>query len=162
MFKLFDSRPSTVNCRSKLFCRKCGKKHNTLFHFESKQNSKYVLALKESLSDNETCSNNSIDSATNVCAATSLSKFPRSFFQGRASKDSDKFLYTYAFIDKGSNVNMCTETLVKKIGVRVSGSNIELITSNATSLIESKVDGLGIQGMDEPAAFFFYKGCCCG
>ena len=47
-----------VNCRSKLSCRKCGKKHNTLLHFESKQNSKCVSAPKESVSDEEMCSNN--------------------------------------------------------------------------------------------------------
>ena len=140
-----------VNCRSKLSCRKCGKRPNTLLHFKSKQNSKCVLALKESVTDEETCSNNPIDFAKNVSVATSFSKFPgrsKILFQGRAS------MQTYAFINEGSNVNICSETLVKKLGVPVSGSNIELITSNATSLIESKVDGLGIQGIDEPAAFF--------
>ena len=46
----------------------------------------------------------------------------------------------YTFIDEGSNVNMCSETLVKKLGVPVSGSNIEIVASNATLLIKSKVD----------------------
>ena len=49
---------------------------------------------------------------------------------------------------------MYSETLVKKLSVSVSGSNIELVTSNTTSLVELKVDSLGIQGIDEPAAFF--------
>ena len=148
-----------INCRSKLLCRKCGRRHNTLLHFESKLNSKCVSVFKESVSDEEMCSNTSNDSTKNACAATSCSKISgRSFFKVVPikvwAKDPDKFLYTYAFIDEGSNVNMCSETLVKKLGVSVSGSNIELVTSNATSLIESKVDGLGIEGIDEPAAFF--------
>ena len=40
------------------------------------------------------------------------------------TKDPDKFLYTYAFTDEGSNVNICSEVVVKKVGVPVSGSNI--------------------------------------
>ena len=34
-----------VNYRSKLFCKKCGKRYNTLFNFKSNQNSKCVSAL---------------------------------------------------------------------------------------------------------------------
>ena len=95
-----------VNCRSKLSCRKCGKRHNTLLHFESKQNSECILVLKESVSDEETCSSNSIDSAKNLCAATSLSKFPgRSFFKvvpvKKWSKDSDKFCILTPLLMKG-------------------------------------------------------------
>ena len=70
------------------------------------------------------------------------------------SKDPDKFLYTYAFTDEGSNVNMRSETLVKKFGVPVPASNVKLVRSNATLLIESKVDVLGIQSIDKLAAFF--------
>ena len=49
---------------------------------------------------------------------------------------------------------MRSETLVRKFDVPVSANNVELITNNVISLIESKVDGLGIQSIDELAAFF--------
>ena len=66
-----------VNCRSKLLCRKCGRRHNTLLHFESKLNSKCVSVFKESVSDEEMCSNTFNDSTKNVCEI---------LFQGCANK----------------------------------------------------------------------------
>ena len=49
---------------------------------------------------------------------------------------------------------MCLETLMKKLAVPVPASNVELVISNATFLIDSKgADGLGIQRIDELASF---------
>ena len=65
--------------------KELSKRHNTLLHFKSKQNNKSALALKGSVSDEETCSSNSIASAKNICDIY-LKVSWKIFFQGRASK----------------------------------------------------------------------------
>ena len=145
-------------CLLRISCRECGKRHNTLLHLEHKatfkdQPSNQDLILHERASIPDASAN-----VYGVNAAASVGLSGKSFFKIVPVKvwarNPERFVYTYAFIDEGSNVNMCSEDLVKKLGVSVSASKVELVTSNATSLINTKVDGFGIQGVDEPSAFF--------
>jgi len=94
-----------------------------------------------------------------ACAASSSSSgmSGRAFFKVVPVKvwadDADKFVYTYAFIDEGSNVNMCSQRLVEELNLTVSSTNVELLTSGATVTMQKRVDLLGIQGINEPSAF---------
>ena len=68
--------------------------------------------------------------------------------------DPYKFVSTYAFIDKDSNVNMYARNFAKRLGDSVSAGNMDLLTSYATSPMTEKVDSFRIMGVDEPCSFF--------
>ena len=67
--------------------------------------------------------------------------------------DPTKVEYTYAFIDEGSSVSLCSQNLVQRLGVPVSGTVVELHTCPATSLVNQRVDNLAVQGIEEELAF---------
>ena len=48
---------------------------------------------------------------------------------------------------------MCSASLVERLGVPMSATNVELVSSNAISVMDKKVDCLGIQGFEEASAF---------
>ena len=49
---------------------------------------------------------------------------------------------------------MCSTDLVKRLGVPISATNVELVTSNSAFLMTKKVNCMGIQGVDEPSSFW--------
>ena len=60
---------------------------------------------------------------------------------------------TYAFIDEGSNINMCSSRLADRLGVPISATNVKLLTSNAESVLDRKIESLMVQGIDELERF---------
>ena len=144
------------NCQSKLSCRKCSRKHNTLLHEERSRNGAGELS---NVSSSVQPKRDDSDNEGSVRAASSAPKFKRrSILKVVPVKvwvdDPGKFTHTYAFIDEGSTVNMCSADLVKRLGMPVLATNVELVTSNSTSVMTKKVDRIGIQGMDEPSSFW--------
>ena len=69
------------------------------------------------------------------------------------ASNPEKPILTYGFIDEGSNVNLCSEKLAKRLGVPLTATNAQLITSNAISVMDQKVKSLAIQGVHESMAF---------
>ena len=67
--------------------------------------------------------------------------------------DPGDYVLTYAFIDEGSSVNMCSDRLAKRLGLSPSATNARLLTSNAVSVMDRKVSDLAIQGVNEVEAF---------
>ena len=63
--------------------------------------------------------------------------------------DPGDYVLTYAFIDEGSSVNMCSDRLAKRLGLSPSATNARLLTSNAVSVMDRKVSDLAIQGVNE-------------
>ena len=60
---------------------------------------------------------------------------------------------TYAFIDEGSSVSLCSQDLAARLGVPLTDTVVELHTCNAASTVNEKVDSLEIQGIGEELAF---------
>ena len=100
------------------------------------------------------------DSRSVVCAASQQDDCPS--LQGAVSSilkvvpvkvwtnDPVKPVLTYAFIDEGSNINVCSSHLGERLGVSTSATNVKLLTSNAISVLDRKIDNSVIQGvMDE-------------
>ena len=80
------------------------------------------------------------DKKENLAAGTSCNNSASSFSGRTIFKvvpvkvwydDPSKYVCTYAFIDEGSSVNMCSAELAERLGVPVKWGNVELITANA-------------------------------
>ena len=50
-------------------------------------------------------------------------------------------------------VNICSQDLVKRLGVPITETMMELQTCNAASMINERIDTLAIQGIGEEPAF---------
>ena len=150
-FNCLLSGHKVSNCNVKVSCRKCNKKHNTLLHIEGSAFS------GSSTSTHSSEQNESVLAPVASCAASSSKMSGKAFFKVVPVKvwanNVDKFVYTYAFIDEGSNVNMCSQRLVEDLNLPVSYTNVELITSGSTAIMHKRVGSLGIQGINESSAF---------
>ena len=67
--------------------------------------------------------------------------------------DPAEHVCTYAFIDEGSSVSLCSRDLVNRLGVPIIQSNVELHTTNAVTTVNSMVQRLAVKGMEEVSAF---------
>ena len=68
-------------------------------------------------------------------------------------QDKTEHVYIHPFIDEGSNVNLCSDRSAKLLDIPVAAAHVELVTSNATSLMKEKVQNLASQGIKESTAF---------
>ena len=124
-----------AECRSKLTCHECGRKHNTLLHFQANESAdrqeKFPSTSESSESGNQP--------AESVLSASTSSKrgnrtVGQTIFKVVPVKlwfsDPSKYEYTYAFIDEGSSVNLCAAGLAKRLGIPIShGHIIQLLLS---------------------------------
>ena len=137
-------------CRSKLTCRKCNQKHNTLLH-------EHWAETGVSRSQEEEDNQEKGDQLQLCTASNTAKSIPRAILKvvpvKAWVKDPANFTQTYAFIDEGSTVNMWSADLVRRLGVSVCATKVELVTSNSTSLMTKKADWFGICGLGESSSF---------
>ena len=69
------------------------------------------------------------------------------------ARNPSTYVLTYLFIDEGSCVNMCSLSLVERLGVAMCKSSVQLLTCNATSMVDKKVDFMALQGVKENSIF---------
>ena len=50
-------------------------------------------------------------------------------------------------------MNMCSLSLVERLGVAMCESSVQLLTCNATSMVDKKVDFMAIQKVEENSTF---------
>ena len=60
---------------------------------------------------------------------------------------------TYAFIDEGFSVSLCSGDLANRLGVPIIQSSVKLHTNNAVSTLNSMVQRLAVKGIEEVSAF---------
>ena len=60
---------------------------------------------------------------------------------------------TYAFIDEGSSVSLCSRNLENRLGVPIIQSNAELHATNAVTTVNSMVQRLTVKRIKEVSAF---------
>ncbi|XP_018401738.1 PREDICTED: uncharacterized protein LOC108778911 [Cyphomyrmex costatus] len=109
-------------------CRKCGKSHNTLLHFESKANTTNI----------ENQSSNDSSKTTNVSLSESTSPVVTQCTQVNASKiflsiaivtvyDDQGQPHGYrALLDSGSQLNFITQNLASKLGLNCRAINMSI------------------------------------
>ena len=152
-----------MKCENSIRCRQCGRKHNTILHVEDSTPEKTQKEKREE-SSAPSCSNSEkldqqVGTSGTCSAVDSLQphKSGHTYFKVVPVKvwgpDPAKAEYTYAFIDKGSIVNLCSQDLVKRLGVPITEIMVELQTCNAASMINKRIDTLAIQGIGEEPAF---------
>ena len=147
-------------CRVKIVCRKCSKRHNTLHHWDWQPQGPLEKIVAVSSTEEREIEQ---DSGSVVCAATQqddcfsslggVSSILKVVPVKVWANDPGEHVLTYAFIDEGSNINMCSSHLAKRLGVSTSATNVQLLTSNAISVLDRKIDDLVIQGVNELEAF---------
>ena len=107
-----------VQCTLKMTCRKCKMRHNFLQHWESRPQEILNEQSSTSLQADE---RRNLDACSRVCAATcendqSSAKSMGAIFKVMpvkvCSANVSNCVSTYAFIDKGSNINMCSSRLL--------------------------------------------------
>ena len=146
-----------AQCKVTIRCSKCNKKHNTLLHVEFEKYHKGSTSGSLAEESNETgvevgnpevCASNNIERRQNV--NPSIFKVVPVEVCG---EDPHKCICTYAFIDEGSNVNLCSSSLAERLGISMAATNVKLMTSNAVSVLTHKVDNLIVRGVNEPESF---------
>ena len=102
------------------------------------------------------------DASSRVCAATYENDRASAKSMGAIFKvvpvkvwsaNSSNCVSTYAFIDEGSNINMCSSRLADRLEIPISATNVKLLTSNAESVLDRKIDSLMVQGIDDLKRF---------
>jgi len=71
--------------------------------------------------------------------------------------DPSKSLITWAYLDEGSEVSVCTTAFAKQLGAKFTSANVKMCTSNAVTRVNWKIDCMHVQGVDEPEIFQVQK-----
>ena len=137
-----------VQCRLKMTCRKCGRRHNSLLHWESRS---HEISNEQSSTSVRADEKGNPDVSSRVCATTYENERASAKSMGEILKvvpvkvwsaNPSNCVSTYAFIDEGSNINMCSSRLADRLGVPISATNVKLLTSNAESVLDQKIESL--------------------
>ena len=131
-------------CPRKHFrCRapSCGKEHHTLLHSEEKNTRVETKELQPSGNDGE----NKVVAATGagesrVCLGVLPVKV--------RPKNGIRSVETYALLDSGSEVTICSEKLARSLNVRGETSSFNLIGITGSQSIESQLIDMVVESMD--------------
>jgi len=126
-----------VNCKSQK-CRKCGKSHNTLLHFERDKNQEKVdnnekLALEPQIINNEARENVSVHTMTNKTTRVLPTAIVKIIGKdGQAHKCN-------ALLDSGSQSNFMLMDLCNTLGLRTVKADVTVtgINQAATKILET-------------------------
>ena len=137
------------DCKTKLDCQTCQRKHPTLLHIDTRTSDKTPLQNSNSPAPKQTSINSvqvSADDATGAGKECALAIVP---VQVKAAKGS-KCIQTYAFLDPGSSATFCTEKLMNQLNVtgrktdillRTMGQENNVSCYELTGLEVGKLDG---------------------
>ena len=130
-----------------------------MLHWESRS---HEISNEQSSTSLRADKRENSDASSSVCAATyendrASAKSMGAIFTVVPVKvwpaNSSNCVSTYAFIDEGSNIKMCSSRLADRLGIPISATNVKLLTSNAESVLDQKIDNLMVQGIDELERF---------
>ena len=111
-----------TNCKQRLNCTHCMKKHPTILHVNYQ---KKEVSRKRSRDDNEATA---LSVAEHTGAGDSAKQALPIVPVRLKSKNSDKFVTTYAFLDSGSNATFCSENIVHSLNIEGKKSRLNLVT----------------------------------
>ena len=150
-FNCLNPGHRVAHCSSKISCLKCNKRHNTLLHDDP------LMEPTDGLPDSGEQVSMSEDQGLVSTAHDSSQAMQQTIFKVVPVKvwvdSTTKAVQTYAFIDEGSSINICSKGLVTKLGLPIRNGKMALVTANAVTIHTEKVDNLTIQGLFEASAF---------
>ena len=68
-------------------------------------------------------------------------------------EDPCKSVCTWAYMDDGSEVSLCTTVFAKRLGASLCSTSVQMHTSNAVTPVYEKVNRFHIQGIGESQVF---------
>ena len=122
-----------VQCRLKMTCRKRGRQHNSLLHWGSRLFEISLERLSTTLRGDE---RGNPDASSIVCTTTCGNEQFSEKSMGAIFKvvpvkvwsaNSSAYVNTYAFIDEGSDINMCSSRLTNRLGMSTSATICEIV-----------------------------------
>ena len=158
-------------CKSKSTCRKCGGRHNTLLHEElqevlPKENtpplqerqdvngaglSSRVMSVVQNIgskcNEHTAGPNTSSFAQTKDSTAVRLKVVPVRVWGAGRRRHAD----VYAFLDEGSDTSLCTEDLIKLLGLKGKPTQFSLSTMSGTEQQSGRQVSLCVQGLNEDA-----------
>ena len=113
----------TKKCRNKLTCSICGRRHPTPLHDESKIRKPDDSAVRNAglPSDDKGAGNVVISSVNTSCAMAIVPVRIK-------AKNSAYSILTYAFLDSGSSISLCTDRIMHELGLSGRRNKITLQT----------------------------------
>ena len=138
-------------CLFKQNCRECGKRHNTLLHL-CHNDAKSEFKVEE-LASTPSCDvqRDKVLMSCNACVRSPKNcerKLHKVVPIRVWLKDPEKSVFTWAYMDDGSETSLCTSSFAQKLGATLTRTNVQMHTNNAITNIQWKINDLHI--------FFFY------
>ncbi|XP_046564520.1 uncharacterized protein LOC124273324 [Haliotis rubra] len=138
-FRCFEQGHRSKECQKNVICQHCKGNHSTLLHIDSKTNLKCLSACTgQADEDMETG-----DSKGDCTLAVIPVKV--------TFKDTLKVISTYAFLDPGSTISFCSESLMNQLGCNGKSKKVEITIDTLgephTSFVRA-VSGLKVHDMD--------------
>ena len=137
-------------------CRVCNRRHHSLLHEERADDQ---AKTKSGSASEGREKKEEPQPRMSACSATSRSNlFDRTILKVVPVKvwasNPSYCVYTHAFIDEGSGVNMCSASLIRQLGIEVKDCDVELWTTNGVSR-ENKMaaEPMTIKGIAEDSSF---------
>lgn len=115
------------DCKRRLDCQICQRKHPTLLHIDGKSLKQEAPPTLIPTEPKETFINSALVSADKVTWAGKECALAIVLVQVMVAK-GDKFLLTYAFLDPGSSATFCTENLMEQLNAKGRKTEILLRT----------------------------------
>ena len=138
-------------CTFKWNYRERGKKHNTVLHYEKPSNNTVLSEEPSSSVSNErvlvAC--NSCDSSQKTPGRKLHKVVPVKIWE----KDPNKSIYTWAYMDDGSETSLCTTAFASRLGVSLYRTNVKMCTNNAVTTVGWQIKDLYVQGVEEEQIF---------
>ena len=148
-----------TDCKMKASCKDCGKRHHNLLHAKASQEADEASSSASSSSESQSKGPEKVVSASaginnskglvDSTRRTILKVVPVKAWLN----DPAEHVCTYAFIDEGLSVSLCSRDLANRLGVPIIQSNVELHTNNAVTTVNSMVQRLAVKGIEEVSAF---------
>ena len=139
------------DCQMSLRCKTCKGKHHSLLHSDIKNPLREEMHVSEDPSETNAVSNVSACSTyKSINSGQQLHKVvPIKVWHS----DPNQCVSTWAFMDEGSEIFLCTHDFAQKLGARLSQTKVNIATNSGASQVTKKIDQFFIQGVDEMQSF---------
>ncbi|XP_071094674.1 uncharacterized protein [Haliotis cracherodii] len=138
-FRCFEQGHRSKECHKIVICQCCKGNHSTILHIDSQTNLKCLSACTGQASEDMETGDSS--------GECTLAVIPVKV----TFKDTLKVISTYAFLDPGSTISFCSESLMNKLGCSGKSKKVEITIDTLgephTSFVHA-ISGLKVHDMD--------------
>lgn len=115
------------NCKRRLTCQKCNRRHPTILHIDSTEAPTQGPQLPAPSATSETAISSALVSAGKVTGASKDCALAIVPVRVKVDK-GDRFISTYAFLDPGSSASFCTDNLMRQLNPKARRTTVVLKT----------------------------------